>query len=373
VVFFVSCEGQNPSSVGGSPKIKKNYFITEFPQESFFVQCGLEDKKGKMWFGTGGNGIYCYDGKSFVNFNHKSFINFSLKEDLNHNDIICCMEDKSGNIWFGTRRGVILYKPSSDKVEAKDFSLILIPANAISGNSRKRLPYKFQTGENLVWSIIQDKSGKIWVGTIKDVYVHNPSTDNDSEGPLFRRFLDNDSIINDQHLQLMCVNGMQQDRDGNIWFLSGWTEGEGLVRFDGKSVINFKPDGLNSFRSVIQRQNGDLLFLNSFHGVYSYDGKSFYNLSKKIGINNDTLVSMKEDQNGNLWFGHNSDNLKNGGDGGLWFYDGKSLKQFTTKDGLSHNHVFCMVTDRQKHIWFGTRNTGLCRYDGKFFIDFTDR
>jgi len=116
-----------------------------------------------------------------------------------------------------------------------------------------------------------------------------------------------------------------------------------------------------------------LLLLSPFNGVYLYDGETFSNLNKKMGLKSDTLVSMLKDKNGNLWLGHNSGNVKNGGDGGLWCYDGKSLKLFTTKDGLSHNHVMCMIADRNGNLWFGTRNTGLCRYDGRHFTDFTDR
>lgn len=375
-VVVSSCSGQsNPGSVKdtivGQPKIIKNHFF-EFPEEFRFVKCGLQDRSGKMWFGTGGNGIYVYDGYSFLNFTHKSFINFSLREDLNHNDILCCMEDKNGNIWFGTRRGLILYKPFADKIESKNFSLILLPENTITDSSRTRLPYKFQTGDNIVSSIMQDKSGKIWFGSIRGVYVHDPSRDRDSLGPFFKRFLDSDSLVNDQQLHLKNITGMQQDRNENIWFVSGWTKGDGIVKYDGQSLTAFKPDSLDAFLSVFQRQNGTLLFLHYSHGVYSYNGKSFSNFSEKVGMKRDTLVSMMEDQNGNLWFGHNSDQVKNGGDGGLWRYDGKSLKLFTVKDGLPHNHVFCIISDQNGNIWFGTRNTGLCKFDGKAFTDYTE-
>jgi len=359
--------------VGGQSKIIKNNFLPDLVEEFKFVQCGLQDKKGNMWFGTAGNGIYVFDGNSFLNFTHKSFVNFSLKEDLNHNDILCCMEDKNSNIWFGTRRGLIRYKPSKDRAESKDFTLFLIPQNTISGSTRTRLPYTFQSGDNFVWSILQDKSGKIWFGTSKGIYIHDPSADYDQDGPLFRRFFDSNSLINNNNLQLIDISVMLQDKNGNIWLSSAWHKGEGAVRYDGKSLVNFDTDSTYSFRSIIERKNGDLLFLSPFNGLYSYDGKTFSNLNEKIGIKSDTLISMIEDKNGKLWFGHISDNIKNGGDGGLWHFDGKSLKLFTTKDGLSHNHVMCMVEDKDGNIWFGTRNTGLCSYDGKTFIDYSDK
>jgi len=363
---------KDKSITGGQTKIIKNNFLPELAEEFKFVQCCLQDKKGNMWFGTAGNGIYVYDMKSFVNFTHQSFINFSLKNDLNHNDILCCMEDKTGNIWLGTRRGLILYKPTQDKPAGKDFALFLIPANTISNSSRNRLPYTLQPGDNFVWSIMQDKSGKIWFGTSRGIYTHDPSMDNDKDGPLFRRFFDSNSLINAKNLRLIDISVMLQDKNGNIWFASAWNKGEGIVRYDGKSLVNFTPDSTYSFRSIIEKKNGDLMFLSPFRGLYLYDGKTFSNLNEKIGIKNDTLISMLEDKSGNLWLGHISDNIKNGGDGGLWRFDGQSLQLFTTKDGLSHNHVMCMIEDKEGNIWLGTRNTGLSRYDGKVFTNYMD-
>lgn len=377
-LMFSSCNGQekkdsykdNPTS--GQSKVIKNHFFKELPEEYFFVQCGLQDKSGQIWFGTAGNGVYGYNGNSFFNFTHQSFTHFSLKTDLNQSDILCCMEDKSGQIWFGTRRGVIRYTPSSGKIEPKNFSLFLLPEHTIKGSSRTRLPYTFQTGDNLVWKIIQDKSGKIWFGTSKGIYTHHPSTDYDNSGPLFRRFLDEENIINTQKLQLNDITGMLQDKNDNIWFVSGWIKREGIVCYDGKSLVNFKPDSIDFFRSIIQRQNGDLLFLNTFKGIYSYNGTTFSNFSKQIGVQKDTIIALIEDRHQNLWFGHNGLNLKNSGDGHLYQYDGKVLKRFTTRDGLSHNHVMCILEDKNGNLWFGTRNTGLCCYDGKTFLDYTD-
>ncbi len=355
---------ESKAITNAQPKIKKNHFIPEYPDEFFFIQCGLQDKAGNMWFGSAGDGIYYYNGKSFTNF--------TRNDSLCHNDILCCLEDKSGLIWFGTRNGLIRYKPSGDPPGKNNFKNFLISENTISNSTHKIIPYTYIPADNFVWSIFQDKTGKIWFGTNKGVYFYDPLTGSNDDTPTFTRFLDNNSLINKNNLQLIDVTDMLEDKKGNIWIVSGYSKGEGICRYDGKSLVNFKPDSIKSFRSIIERKNGNLLFLSSFHGVYSYDGKSFTNLTEKIGIKNDTLITMIEDKSGTLWFGHNSDNMKNGGDGGVWRYDGKSLKLFTTKDGLSHNCVFCIVEERDGNIWFGTRNTGLCRFDGKAFTDFTE-
>lgn len=374
-MFITACNAQNKTY----SKVIKNHFITQYPDEFFFVQCGLQDKIGNMWFGSAGDGIYRYDGKSFINF--------TSKDGLCHNDILCCMEDKAGNIWFGTRNGIIRYKSSGSQPGKGDFTNLLISQNIISNTTRRKIPYNYKPADNFVWSIMQDKSGTIWFGTNKGVYIHNPVNDYDEDTPLFIGFLDNDSLINQENLHLKDITGMVQDDEENIWFASGYIEGEGICRYDGKSITHFKPDDISSFRTIVKGRNGNLFFLNVFHGVYSYNGKTFTNMTDKIGLKHDTITAMMEDKSGNLWVGLSSDHMKNGGKGGVWRYDpaadqkgNNPLKLFTTKDGLSHNCVFCITEDRGGNIWFGTRFTGLCRYNpvaettgGNSFTDFTDR
>ncbi|CAL1519399.1 two-component regulator propeller domain-containing protein [Chitinophaga sp. MM2321] len=63
----------------------------------------LVDKAGNIWFGGGeklhtiesNGGIWCYDGKSYKNFN--------TKDGLGNYSVWSIMEDKAGNIWVGTR------------------------------------------------------------------------------------------------------------------------------------------------------------------------------------------------------------------------------------------------------------------------------
>jgi ligand-binding sensor domain-containing protein len=356
--------GESNTIIIGQQKVIKNHFITEYPDEFFFIQCGLKDKEGNMWFGSAGDGIYYYNGKSFINF--------TRRDGLCHNDILCCMEDKSGIIWFGTRNGLIQYTPTDNQPKKNNFKSLLISANTISGSTQEPIPYTYEIADNFVWSIMQDKREKIWFATNNGVYTYNPLSGRNDDLPVFIHFFDDDNLVNNSNLHLKDISSMQEDKNGNIWFVSGYIKGEGICRYDGKYLTNFKPDSIDSFRTIIERENGDLLFLSTFYGIYSYDGSAFTNLSDKIGIKNDTLITMLEDKSGNLWFGHNSGNMKNGGDGGVWRYDGKSLKRLTTKDGLSHNCVFCIVEDNDGNIWFGTRNTVLCRYDGKSFTDFTE-
>ena len=51
--------------------------------------------------------------------------------------------------------------------------------------------------------------------------------------------------------------------------------------------------------------------------------------------------------------------------------DGKKLKNYTTADGLVNNSVVSVLEDQAGNLWFGTKGFGLSRYDGKTFRTFS--
>jgi len=350
LLLFKPCFGQT--------KLIKNHF-SNWPDEYVYVQCGLQDKKGGMWFGSAGDGLYYYNGKTFSNFNYNN--------GICHNDVICCLEDKNGFIWFGTRNGITRYKPSGSVPQKQDFSSFWI-TTAVKNSSLALTP----GNSNFIWCMMQDRNGNIWLGTNSGVYIYDPSAQQNNNSPSFTRFLDNNTLINKNNLHLNEVSGMLQDKNGNIWFVSSWNPGEGICCFDGKSLTNFKPDSISSFRAVIERKNDDLLFLSASNGIYSYSHKVFSKLDQELKIANGMLTTIKEDQLGKIWIGTNSDQRNNNDEGGVICYDGKTTKLLSKKDGLGNNSVFCIVEDKNGNLWFGTRNTGLCCYNGDTFVNYTE-
>lgn len=68
-----------------------------------------------------------------------------------------------------------------------------------------------------------------------------------------------------------------------------------------------------------------------------------------------------QDKLGNMWFATSG--------AGVYRYDSKGFVNFTMKDGLNSNIVQCIMEDFKGNIWVGTKE-GVCRFDGKKFIDF---
>jgi ligand-binding sensor domain-containing protein len=167
------------------------------------------------------------------------------------------------------------------------------------------------------------------------------------------------------------VEHILEDKAGNIWF--GGRSNDGVYRYDGKSITNFKLKELDSIRfesdgsirywawPQLQDKNGNIWFSN-WGGAYRYDGKSFKSFTEKDGLSGNMVTRIIEDKNGNLWFG---------GDG-ICRYDGKSFTCFSPKDGLAHPGVWSILEDKSGNLWVGTRETGLYLYDGKTFITYSE-
>lgn len=317
-------KGSDPKIITvGQPKLKK----TQGSQPTDNVHCSLQDRAGNLWFGTTGEGVYKFDGKSFSQF--------TATNGLNSNMVYCMLQDKDGNIWMGTKAGVCIYK-------GETFAKIGIPL-------RKNMPRNKNRNTHDVFSIMQDKSGKLWFATIDGVYIY--------DGKTFTPFIVNESgggFMSSNH----NVEYILEDKAGNVWF--GGRVNKGVFRYDGKSITNLKLNGDAWASPVLQDKNGNIWFSN-WDGAYRYDGKSFIKID---GLSTGPVTLIIEDKKGKLWFG--------GGSRGICRYDGKSFTCFTTKDGLTNNDVWSILEDRTGNLWVGTRNTGLFRYDGKTFINFSE-
>jgi ligand-binding sensor domain-containing protein len=328
------------------------------PQDNVF--CALRDKSGNLWFGTTGEGVYRYDGKSFTNY--------TTQDGLNANAVFSMLEDKSGNIVLGTGKGICRY-------DGKSFL-----------NLTQNTPLRYSA----ISAMLEDKNGRLWVCDYKlddqyfldgkgGIYLYDPTSELENEARI-SYLLDTDSLKNTREVTLLRVNGISEDAEGNIWFAG--QNGDNLVRYDGTSLEKHTFTGQfgesnYKYRSMLLDKTGRLWLGTHFHGVLQYDpaastnenvlpaGRvSFVNYSEHTALEQACVMSILEDKNGNLWFCTDGN--------GVWRYDGVTLKNFTTQDGLLNNAVFSAVEDTDGNIWFGTRNTGLCRWDGVACVGFSE-
>jgi hypothetical protein len=161
-------------------------------------------------------------------------------------------------------------------------------------------------------------------------------------------------------MSVACTCCGQNKTDVPIDAIKSGTKSTVTSGWPGDTVLQLKKGG-----------NGAIL-IASLRAVYRYDGKSFTNLTSKLGSRR--FSDALEDRKGNLWLATDS---------GVYYYpsaslreDGESLpavqtgvQHFTTRDGLADNRVICMYEDKAGIFWFGTAG-GASRYDGRSFQSF---
>ncbi len=347
-------------------------FNTEHGLALSSVLSGFKDKAGNLWFGTFGNGVSKYDGKSFINYNSSHglihnlieaitedsegniwfstyggiskyngvyFENFTTEHGLPDNHINKILEDKKGNIWIATRGGLSLYSPDKNDNGMSQF-----------------IHYEDKQGftGNYAGGIIEDRNGNLWMAGHRGVFKFNPLADTHGE----TSFYDYSEITGLENEIVYCI---AEDRDGLLWFGTS----KGAVRFDpdnvqmGKSaVVTYtKADGLisNSITSILENRAGNIWF-GSEEGVSEFikQDSSFINYTSEQGLASNAIVCMVEDQAGSIWFGTKGN--------GLSRFDGKSTIEYTARQGLPGKTVFSATEDPDGSIWIGAEDGGLTKF-----------
>ncbi len=316
----------------------------------------IQDQEGYLWFGTAGSGgVSRFDGKTFTTF--------TTRDSLAYNGVWSVFQDRDGVLWFGTTYGgVSRYDPSAKPVPSG------VEGLRAGGKTWTAFTAKDGLAGNSVISIIQDREGYLWFGTWGGgVSRYDPSAKPvpsgveglRAGGKTWTTFTTRDGLAG------ISVSKILQDRDGYLWFATGWVgTGGGVSRYDGKTFVNFTTrDGLahNEVYSLFQDREGHLWFGGN-GGVTQYDARTWTTFTTQDGLTHNDVGPIFQDREGHLWFGT---------EGGVSRYDGKTWTTFTAKDGLANNSVRSILQDREGHLWFGTYGGGVSRYDGKTFSTFT--
>ena len=160
------------------------------------VHCIMEDRAGKMWFGTSG-GAYVSDGKSLAYI--------SAQDGLCSNSVNCILEDKDGRYWFATHHnGVCRW----------------------DGNSFTHINADDGVDGTEVWNIYEDRSGNIWF-PVEGFGVYR------YDGNSFANFSKPEGLAS------QAIQCTYEDRDRRIW-CGGWL---GLFSFDGESFVGVTNNG----------------------------------------------------------------------------------------------------------------------------------
>ncbi|WKX77389.1 ligand-binding sensor domain-containing protein [Zobellia laminariae] len=150
------------------------------------VNCFNEDAKGKIWIGTDGGGLNCWN-RTLDTFEH-----YSLKDKNFGSDVVLSiLQTKKDELWAGTwTNGIIVFNTESKKFEELNTQNSFLKSN-------------------IIVDLLKDKKGRIWIiNYFAGVQIFNPQT-NSHENISLTSELDGTDINS--------LNRIYEDREGNIW------------------------------------------------------------------------------------------------------------------------------------------------------------
>jgi ligand-binding sensor domain-containing protein/signal transduction histidine kinase len=223
-----------------------------------FIHVIFKDADHHIWLGTR-NGILIYDkpGNKFIPY-REYFKNPALPA-FNQVRISMIIQDKSSNYWIGTQNG--LYKINLKKSNIEVF--------------QKELDANHQISSNLVYCLLEDSDGLIWIATVSGLDVYNPLTKK------IKHFRKAEKGLNDDFVISLC-----EDRHGQIWI-------------------------------------GTSTYVN----VFSKKDSTFTSYAQEQGLPNNRIFEIIKDKNKDLWIATGK---------GLCRFDEKqnAFRTFTLEDGL---------------------------------------
>lgn len=282
------------------------------------------------------------------------FRNYSVKDGLSQNTVFSITQDQSGYIWIGTRDGLNKF----DGYQFESYRHQPEDSNSMVDNDVRVL----QT---------DPKEEVIWIGTLGGLSkYHIPSNS-------FENYLHEPE--NDSSLSSIGVRCLLLDSKGRLWI--GTNQGLNLYNKHTNSFLRVYQDseshnGLSSNRilSLLEDRKGNIWVgtYNGLNRVSSFEGSvpSFqsYFTQDDESVNPQELVvqTIAEDNDGNLWLGSMEGGLKK------WNPNNGQITRFShlpnVVNSLSHNNVRSLCFDSDGSLWIGTY-LGLNRYlpdEGKF-------
>ena len=257
-------------------------------------------------------------------FNIK-FKHLSLKEGLSQSPIFSIFQDQQGFIWIGSRSGLTRF----DGYEYKIFN---------------KYDLDKPTSQRDINSMFEDDDHNLWLATSGGLYQFIRDTEKFLKIPM-------DSVRFTSVLYPAGKNVVYIATDKGIRLLDCKTK-------KTKNFVSQEQSGL--FVHAICKDREGSLWSGSAAGLKRFDAKSGKNISipatveRQLNAPVKRIVSIKEDFNGDIWFGTE--------DSGLFWYKkstGECLNfshTYGEKNAILSDFVRDIFVNKPNELWIGTRN-----------------
>jgi len=345
-----------------------------------------QDEQGFIWIGTNGVGLNKFNGLDFTYYKQRWNDPNTISSSLIHKNYV----DTKNRLWVGTESGLNLYNKEQDQFTRIELSgdpenESTIPVSAITESRKGELfvgtlaygiyridpeslestyvavKHAAQTNDLLVNSLVTDKNGKIFAGTIEGLFEYSFAD---------KRFVPSkfktaqDTIVISKPIQSLLL-----DIDGSLWV---GTMADGLIKISSSKkspAIEYFPITNKRVLSLIQDAKGSLLCGTENDGLFVVQKngnvlKNYrYNKFDKNSIKSNSIWSLFLDKQERIWIGYYNKGI------GVYdpFYDKfNSIESLANvPNSLQSGSVTGIVKDSEGLYWIGMDGGGIDVYDPK--------
>lgn len=241
------------------------------------VNCFLETKDGKIWIGSNGNGLLCYDRdtEKFISYKHNPKQANSPAGDV----IVSIVQDYKNRLWIG------YYMNGLDCFDGKNFIHY-----DYAPDKECLLPDKN------VWKLLCDNKKRLWIGTLNSGIV----TMDLETGEKLRHFPSISSVFS-----------IIQRADKNI--LVGALNGLFIFDEESNNISEYEPEIFGKAQlsrhdiNYLFEDSRKLLWIGTRNGLFLFNPitKELRLFTVDDGLSADLIQSILEDSEHNMWIATN--------------------------------------------------------------------
>jgi signal transduction histidine kinase/ligand-binding sensor domain-containing protein/DNA-binding response OmpR family regulator len=317
-ILWIGTIGGGINMLDPNKRVIEKFISNSLNSGNSGVRAIYEDSKGTLWIGTEGDGLTSFDKthKKLTHYRHQPGIQNSLCSDF----IGAIIEDDHGNLWIG-HGGSNFYSTESGGLS------VITPAGAIRQMFNDSKAPDF-IGD--VFTLYFDRQKKLWIGTESGLVALDPSS---LKAKRYRLDPTNSNSLSDD-----WVYTILEDKSGKLWLGTG---SKALNYFDPEknafTHYSYNPEQKgtitsNSVKTVYEDSQGRIWFGTSGGGLCLFDprAKTFKSYTIKDGLPDNTIYNILEDNDTKLWLSTNN---------GISCFDPPSEKfmNFDEGDGLQSN------------------------------------